>query len=573
MKKTIRIITAVLLTISLLACSVWYLMVYDREFTRDVLLGCARNLDDNGNHNAAAWFYNLAYNQSENGDSVAIELAQQYKAYGNYTKAEYTLYKAIANGGGVDVYVALSKLYVEQDKLLDAVTMLGGVTDPQIKKQLDTMRPAAPTATPEPGFYNQYISVTLEADSGSIYFSTGKEYPSVTSPQYADAILLHDGENTIQAVSVSEDGLVSPLSIFGYTVGGVIEPVVFDDSNMEAAVRNTLSIGENQTLYTNDLWNIKEFIVPNSVKNYQSLQNMIFLEKLTIQSGNPDSLKYLSGLSSLIELNISNTTVSQDILTLIASLPNLRSLTLSECSITGISPLSKLSGLVYLDLSGNTIRNLDAISSMSGLTELYLQNNAVNDLSALSGNTNLKILNISHNSIVSLKPITNLTLLTSLNAGTNLLTELGSIGRLTALTELILSGNKLNDLSSIGECTAIVTLDISSNLLTDIAALSRLTNMQHLNFAHNEVTTLPKWDKSSALVTIDGSYNKLTKLNELSGLRHLNIVSMDYNEALRSITPLSDCPMLIEVNVYGTKVSDVRDLTSQSVVVNYNPVN
>lgn len=573
MKKTIRIITAVLLSILLLVCSAWYLMVYDREFTRDALLSCARSLDNNGNHNAAAWFYNLAYNQSDNGDSVAIELAQQYKAYGNFTKAEYTLYKAIANGGGIDVYIALSKLYVEQDKLLDAVTMLGGITNPEIKTQLESMRPAAPTATPDPGFYNQYISVTLNAESSSIYYSTGKEYPSTSTPRYADPITLKDGENTIQAIAVSENGLVSPLAIFGYTVGGVIELVQFDDTDLETAVRTALSVDDDQPLYTNDLWNIKEFTVPDTAKNYQSIQHMIFLEKLTIQSGTPDGLKFISGLSTLEELNITGTAVSQENLEYIAALPGLKKLTLSDCSLSSIAPLAKATGITYLDISNNTIRNLDALTSMSGITELYLQHNAIENLSVLSGNTELKKLNISHNSITSLAPIANLTLLTHLDAGTNLIEELGDIGQLNALTELILTGNKLVGLSSMEGCTAIVKLDISSNALTDISALSKLNAMQYLDFSHNDVSTLPNWDKSSSLVTIDGSYNKLSKLDNLGGLMHLNVVSMDYNEGIRSVAPLADCPMLIEVNVYGTKVSDVRDLTSQSIVVNYNPVN
>ena len=105
MKKPIQIITAIVLIVAILGCSIWYLFVYDREFTRDMLLGCARSVESTGNHNMAAWFYNLAYAQSDDGDDVAIELAQQYKKSGNYTKAEYTLYQAIINGGGIDVWL------------------------------------------------------------------------------------------------------------------------------------------------------------------------------------------------------------------------------------------------------------------------------------------------------------------------------------------------------------------------------------------------------------------------------------------------------------------------------------
>ena len=47
---------------------------------------------------------------------------------------------------------------------------------------------------------------------------------------------------------------------------------------------------------------------------------------------------------------------------------------------------------------------------------------------------------------------------------------------------------------------------------------------------------------------------------------------MDYNEDIESIDVLADCPVLIQVNVYGTKVKDVKKLTDQSIIVNYNPL-
>ena len=83
---------------------------------------------------------------------------------------------------------------------------------------------------------------------------------------------------------------------------------------------------------------------------------------------------------------------------------------------------------------------------------------------------------------------------------------------------------------------------------------------------------MPEWSLSSALVSINGSYNKLSSLDRLSGLEHLNIVNMDYNAEISSVTSLAKCPVLLEVNVYGTKVEEAKALTSQSIVVNYNPV-
>lgn len=572
MKKTIRILIPIILAIAIVLCTAWYLLVYDRAFTRDMLLGIARYNENHGNHNSATWFYNLAYAQAGDNDALAIELAQQYKSTGNYTKAEYTLSNAIADGGGIDLYVALCKTYVEQDKLLDAVTMLDNVTNEQIKQQLDAMRPAAPTASPEPGFYSQYISVALDAQGGTIYASTDGQYPSMADVSYSQALTLSDGENTIQALTVADNGLVSPLSIFGYTIGGVIEVMDFADAAVEAEVRKLLNVSADTVLHNNDLWAIKEFTVPADAKSYADIKHMTFLENLVIENGVADQISNFSSLANLTSLKISGVSVSQDELKVIAALPLLKNLTLQSCSLSSIAPLENAKGLVTLDLNNNTIRGLEAISGMQSLQELNLQHNAVIDLTPLASVTALTKLDVSYNSLTSLAPISNLTGLAWLDAGTNSITELGEIGKLYALTYLSVKSNKLTTVSAIAGCTALTELNISSNQLTDIANMSALTKMMYFDFSYNQVTKLPAFPKDCELVTITGSNNKLSSLENLGGLENLNNVNMDYNTDISSVKALAKCPVLIEVNVYATKVKDVTALTDQSIIVNYNPV-
>lgn len=572
MKKAIRVVLPIILAIAIVLCMAWYLFVYDRLFTRDMLLTFARYSEKQGNHNTATWFYNLAYSQAGDNDSVAIELAEQYKASGNYTKAEFTLSNAIADGGSIDLYIALCKTYVQQDKLLDAVTMLDSITNSEVKAQLDAMRPNAPGSAPEPGFYSQYISVTLTGEGGTVYASTDGQYPSITDTPYDQPIALVDGENTIYALTVAENGLVSPLSIFGYTVGGVVELMNFNDSTIEAEVRRILNVSETTALYTNDLWTIHSFTIPAEAADYSDLRQMSFLETLTIENGVSGQLQNLSGLANLTELKISDTTVSQEDLKVIAALPLLKNLTLQNCGLTSIAPLGVAKELITLDLNNNTIRNIDALSGMQKLQELYLQHNALTDLSALSTCTGLTKLDVSYNSLTSIAPITSLSGLTVLNAETNNITDLGAIGNLTVLTALSLKSNKLTSVSGIDNCTALTDLNVASNELTDISSLSALTNMLYFDFSYNQIKNLPKFPKSCALVTINGSNNLLSSLDSLGGLMNLNNVHMDYNKDISSVKALAKCPMLVEVNVYATKVKDVTALTDQSVIVNYNPV-
>ena len=167
MKKFFKILIPILLVLAIIACIGWYLLIYDRNFTRDMLLEGARYFDDRGNHELSSWFYDQAYLQAEDNDAVAIELAEQHKADGNYTKAEYTLTRAISDGGSTQLYIALCKTYAEQDKLLDVVKLLDAVladsstADSKVKQELQAMRPAAPVSSPDPGFYSQYIDADI----------------------------------------------------------------------------------------------------------------------------------------------------------------------------------------------------------------------------------------------------------------------------------------------------------------------------------------------------------------------------------------------------------------------------
>ena len=572
MKKAIRILIPIFLAVAIILCTAWYLFVYDRQFTRDMLLSCARYSESKGSHNVATWFYNLAYSQAGDNDSVAIELAEQYKASGNFTKAEFTLSNAIADGGGVDLYIALCKTYVQQDKLRDAVDMLDSITNEEIKAQLATLRPAAPQATPSPGFYNQYISATISAETGTIYASPNGLYPSMEKDLYAQPIALGDGENTIYALTVAENGLVSPLAIFGYTIGGVIQEMQFSDTTIETEIRTLLNVGADVILYTDDLWTIKEFTIPAGAKSYADIKHMVFLEALTVENGVATEMHNIAPLSNLQTLTVSGTSIDQDVLKSISVLPKLQNLTLQNCGLTGIAPLQSATELVKLDLNNNTIRNIDALSAMKKLQELNLQHNAVADLSALSSVSTLKSLDVSYNSLTSLAPLSTLTGITWLDANTNTINALGDIGNLTALEYLNLKSNKLTSVSAIKSCTAITDLDISSNELTNVDDLSALKNMMYFSFAYNQVKSIPKFAKDCALVTIDGSNNKISSVDNLSGLKNLNKVNMDYNTSISSVKSLAKCPNLIEVNVYATKVKDVRALTDQSIIVNYKPV-
>ena len=568
MKRIMKRFVPFLMILGILASIGWYLLVYDRAFTRDLLIYEARFFDARGNTNFAATLYDLAYDYSGNDDDVAIELANQYKMDGNYTKAEYTLTNAIIDGPTPDLYIALCKTFVEQDKLQDAVRLLDNIADPDVKMQIDRLRPEAPSTVHAPGYYTQYIGVDLVSEH-KLYFTTDGLYPSTADPVYAEPIVLPGGETVITAVAVANNGLVSPLTVLNYTVGGVIEEAKFSDPAVELALRTILGIEEGEVLMTNQLWAITEFTMPEDATSFEDLKLLPYLKKLTVSQQRLDSLSCLSYVTELEELNLTNCRFPSDDLKLIANIPTLRKLTLSNCALSTIADLADAQNLTYLDLSNNTLRNLDPISG-SGITELYLQHNAVTDLSAIGSLAELSKLDISYNSVADLTPLAACGKLAWLNAGNNLITDLTGIDTFPALTHLDVDHNQLTSVEVLGNCLGLTELNISNNALRSISTLSNLTELVLLNISYNEISKLPTWPEGSKLSVLEGSYNKIGTVYPLHNLEELTYLYLDYNE-LYTIDPISHLYRLVMVNVYGNHITDVSQLTKHNIIVNYDP--
>lgn len=569
MKKAIKILVPLLLVVFICACIGWYLFVYDRAFTRDTLLSQARYQDTNGNSRLSSWFYNIAYSFSGKDENVAIELANQYKADGNYTKAEYTLTSALNADATAELYTALCRTYVEQNKLLDAMNMLDNIGDPALKAELDAKRPSAPQADKESGYYSQYIEVQLSS-TGTILYTTDGEFPSTKGPLYSSPIQLSAGESTIYAIAVGNDGLVSPTTVLGYTITGVIEEVFFSDEALATAIRAAIHADADDRIYTNQLWEISEFTVPEGVKNYDDLSLMPYLKSLTLHGQTMESLDCLASLTQLETLDITSCRFPADSMSVLASLPSLTNLTLNDCTLSTIEGLSGAPSLQTLDLSNNTVRNLDVLSTMTNLKELILQHNAVTSLSALSSLSSLEKLDVSYNAVSSLSPLSSCIKLNWLGADTNQIAELSGIASLPLLKYLSLDNNALTDVSSLSVCTDLVDLSFAGNSVTDISALSTLTKLETLDFSNNQVAELPQWPDGCPLRIISGSHNALTSIDSLRNMEALTNVNMDYNQ-LTNIDALADNYCLVQVNVFGNTIGDVSALREHDIIVNYDP--
>ncbi len=572
MKDFLKRFLPLLLVVAVIASACWYVLVYDRETMKDFLMAQARSFAQSGHFDTAAWIYDISYQFAGEDVDVALDLATLYRDSGNYTKAEYTLVNAIADRPTAELYIALCDVYVEQDKLLDAANMLDGIADVNLKTQLDAMRPTAPQTDHDPGFYSQYITLNFTGGSGTLYVSTDGEYPSTENAPCTGPISLEAGETKIYALTVAENGLVSPLSVLTYTVGGVVEEVEFADVYLEEIVREKLMYGADTVIYTDALWSITELTVPEEIIELQDLQYMTYLEKLTLQNRTIEDLSFLSGMVRLQELDLSGCTFGGK-LDVIQSLPALEKLNVSHCMISSLNFLKGAPMLKELDLSTNAVGNLSVLSTIPTLEVLDIHDNAVSDLAPLKLLPQLRILDVSENLLTSVQALVGCTALTELNISSNKIAAIGVASELPNLRVLRASKNLIVDTTPLAKCSGLQFLDISGNRITDISALDVLVKLEEFYFSNNTVEELPAWPATAALVIIDGSYNQISSLSPLDRMESLNYIYMDYNEKISKISFLADNPNMVQINVYGTKVSEAQAnrCMDRSIIVHYDP--
>ena len=552
MKRALKVIIAVLLVIAVFGTAAWYFLFYRPDTTTSFLIRQAESMRQQERYGRAITYYEYAWKLSPDDHSIPLDLADTYIENNNYTKAEYVLVQAIAaDPTSVELYVELCQTYVAQDKLLDAVQMLDRIADPSVKLALDGMRPSAPTVQPDSGYYTDYVTLSVDGGNCSVYVSIDGEYPTMSKNLYEGEITLPGGETTVIAISVnSQTGLVSHVSMSGYTIGGVVEPIVLQDAALDAAVRTALEKAEDATLMTSDLWTISELTLEQPT-DLAELSHFSALRSLTVLNVSGLDFSVLSKLPNLEYLDLSGCTISSNSLQAIGSLTMLKTLKLSGCALTGIDNMVQLTALVELDISHNFIDNIGILSLMLDLETVNLANNPISSIAGLSTCKKLMHLDISNCDVSSL----------------------ASLSDKVQLRTLLAPNNKLTSLSDLSQCTLLEELDIQANLISDISILSTLHQLRIFMADNNQITAVPAFDaEKSTLQQFSIDYNHVTDLSGLSGLEQLNYVNADYN-AVTDLKPLADCPNLVQLNIWDNPIwaEDVTLLQDYGVIVNYNP--
>lgn len=519
---------------------------------------------------AVSWYERAVKADPMNVDYV-LALVDANVLSQNYTQAERNLMQAIERNPNASLYAKLSSVYVLQDKLSDAQKMLDGISDPSIRSTLDSLRPSAPEVTPEGGMeYNELISVTI-ASEYQVYYSLDDTFPSTFTAPYESPIALEPGTTRLQAIAVSQDGLVSPLIDTSYLLVGVVQEIQFVSSEFETMIRGMLYLSSIDPIMTDALWQITELEIPEYITDYTDLQYFEELKSLRINNSAVEDYSFLSHLGNLEILDVSGSLISEDTLKYISLLPNLKELNLSNCGCTDISALSAATNLVSLDLSSNSVQDITCLEGLENLQILNLESNAITLLDSLGRMAALTELNIAKNNLSSLDPLVSSVGLVKLVADDNKLMDISVLQEMTNLSHFTAANNHIADASYLSACTKMSYLVLANNRLSSIDAIADMPELMYLDISNNSIAALPELGKMEQLQYFYASHNLLADISCLAEQPLLAYVNVDYNPELVEIDFLTTCPMIVKVDIFGTMAYDIQGLLDMSVIVNYDP--
>jgi len=146
----------------------------------------------------------------------------------------------------------------------------------------------------------------------------------------------------------------------------------------------------------------------------------------------------------------------------LASLINLRSLELEDCSLSELPNLSKLPYLYELHVPYNRLSRIDGLNSIN---RLYLDDNLLTDIPLLIEPEYLRYLSISSNPLKHVRELSSFVGLEQLHLSNTTISSIpSSIDKLQDLMELDLCYNKLSYLpENIFNLPELSALDISDN--------------------------------------------------------------------------------------------------------------
>ena len=281
----------------------------------------------------------------------------------------------------------------------------------------------------------------------------------------------------------------------------------------------------------------------NRIISLLGFNNLINLEELNLSNNyiSDEQLDYLSNLSMLKYLNLSNNNIKQDsFIHLLSSLGSIEKINLSNNNIESVTFNQKCQSLVqieldankiisfiitnnqmlpklkYLSLCGNKLENCDSLNNLPNIEYIILNENEIKTCEFIS-TTQLKYLHFKSNMVTSFTIHESLSQIEFIELSYNNLSLFTIEGCHPFLKNILLDNNKLMNIEFPNRNISfknVELIDMSYNLLNKTSFLELFPSLQRLNLSFNQISSLKE------LVKI---------LRNFSQLKELNLIENDFN--------------------------------------------
>ena len=297
------------------------------------------------------------------------------------------------------------------------------------------------------------------------------------------------------------------------------QPIVFESSEIEHAVREQLGVDATTPLYQADLDRVDKLFLCGPYTKVDWSEVIDFSLYLSnYQYGEVTSVADIPKLRNLSELALINQKISD--ITPLAGM-RLTRLSLNGNLIIDPSPISTLKFLRELYIGFNPLTQIDIVKSLPLLQAIDLSSTSVSDISGLSNDmtticlnstpildyspllrmNTLQALYIDHfdqscidvliqlhdltklevgNGLASMEPIIGLSNLLHLTLAPSQLTSIEGIQSLKHLEYFRIGASPNIDLTPLTKMESLFTVDICNQQMNDYAVLFQIPNLQHL---------------------------------------------------------------------------------------------
>ena len=299
---------------------------------------------------------------------------------------------------------------------------------------------------------------------------------------------------------------------------GCLDGVRFADMALESAARKAVGLPQGELTLAHTARTTMLTARGVGIEQLDGIECFVNLKRLRLFENKIVDLTPLGSLSRLEELALDNNRLADvaesigeqiegeqneesqnkldgdapqpraPVLTPLAGLSSLRSLTAAHNQIVDLTPLAGLPELRVLVLTGNRIERIDPLVGLSHLSRVELGKNRIIDLTALAGLGALSTLALCNNQIADLGPLSGLPGLTFLHLSHNQIDDTLPLAPLGTLTRLHLTGNKIVELQPLAALAEMRILLIGDNQVADYTPLGGLEKLRHLHVWGNPVS-------------------------------------------------------------------------------------